>query len=40
MDELGSDLGAPPLVRVRSKNMVKIYKPLPGSVIQKGSYRI
>jgi len=40
MDELGSNLGAPPLVRVKSKHMVKINKPLPGSIIQIGSNRI
>jgi len=40
MEELGSNLGAPPLVRVKSKHMVKIHKPLPGSIIQIGSSRI
>ncbi len=40
IDELGSNLGAPPLVRVKSKNMVKINRTLPGSVIQVGSNRI
>lgn len=40
IDELGSDLGAPPLVRLKSKKFVKINKTLPGSVIQIGSNRI
>lgn len=40
MDELGSNLGAPPLVRVKSKNVVKVNRTLPGSIIQIGSNRI
>ncbi|MCL6477166.1 MAG: FapA family protein [Peptococcaceae bacterium] len=40
IDELGSNLGAPPLVRVKSKNIVKVKKTLPGSIIQVGSRRI
>ncbi|MFZ5633429.1 MAG: DUF342 domain-containing protein [Bacillota bacterium] len=40
IDELGSNLGAPPLVRVKSKNTVKVNKTLPGSIIQIGSSRI
>lgn len=40
IDELGSNLGAPPLIRVKSKNIINIKKTLPGSVIQVGSARI
>lgn len=40
VDELGSNLGAPPLIRVKSKNFVKVGKTLPGSVIQIGSNRV
>lgn len=40
IDELGSNLGAPPLVRVNAKNMVKVNKTLPGCIIQVGSRRI
>lgn len=40
IDELGSNLGAPPLVRIKSKNMVKVNRTLPGSIIQIGSSRI
>jgi uncharacterized protein (DUF342 family) len=40
IDELGSNLGAPPLVRVKKNNHVKIGKTLAGSVIQVGSSRI
>ncbi|MFZ5651880.1 MAG: DUF342 domain-containing protein [Bacillota bacterium] len=40
IDELGSDLGAPPLVKVKSKQFVKINKTLPGSVVQIGSNRM
>ncbi len=40
IDELGSNLGAPPLVRVKSKNFVKVKRTLPGSIIQIGSNRV
>lgn len=40
IDELGSNLGAPPLVRVKSKNHVRVKKTLPGSIIQIGANRI
>ncbi|MCL6610288.1 MAG: FapA family protein [Peptococcaceae bacterium] len=40
IDELGSNLGAPPLVRVKPKNYVKVKRTLPGSVIQVGSIRM
>jgi len=40
IDELGSNLGASPLVRVKMKNRVKIGKAVPGSIIQVGSNRI
>lgn len=40
IDELGSGLGSPALVRVKSKNFIKVKKTNPGSVIQIGSSRI
>jgi hypothetical protein len=40
LDELGSNLGAPPLVRIKSKGFVRIKTTLPGSVIQIGSTRL
>lgn len=40
MDELGSNLGAPPLIRVKPKNFVKVGKTLPGCIIQIGSNRV
>ncbi|MFZ5647082.1 MAG: DUF342 domain-containing protein [Bacillota bacterium] len=40
IDELGSDLGAPPLVKIKSKHFVKINRTLPGSVIQVGANRM
>lgn len=40
LDELGSDLGAPPLVKVKSKQFIKINKTLPGSVVQIGANRM
>ncbi|NTW04757.1 MAG: DUF342 domain-containing protein [Peptococcaceae bacterium] len=40
IDELGSSLGSPVLVRVKSKNFIKVKKTNPGCVIQIGSTRI
>ncbi|MCL4442445.1 MAG: FapA family protein [Firmicutes bacterium] len=40
LDELGSTLGAPPLVRIKSKGFVRVSTTLPGSVIQIGSTRL
>jgi len=40
IDELGSNLGAPPLVRIKSKSYVKVNRVLPGSIIQIGANRI
>lgn len=40
LDELGSTLGAPPLVRIKPKGFVRIRSTHPGSVIQIGSTRL
>ncbi len=40
LDELGSGLGSPALVRVKSKNHIKAKNSKPGSVIQIGSNRL
>lgn len=40
IDELGSNLGVPPLVRVSSKNIVMVEKTLPGAIIQIGPSRL
>ncbi|MFZ5643187.1 MAG: DUF342 domain-containing protein [Bacillota bacterium] len=40
LHELGSNLGAPPLVRVKPKSFVRVNNAHPGSIIQIGSNRV
>ncbi|WP_128739133.1 DUF342 domain-containing protein [Desulfocucumis palustris] len=40
IQELGSELGIPPVVRVGERSYIKVEKALPGSVVQVGKSRI